>query len=320
MRQDVILHLVKNGSIHNPSFRKGVEALIVDERAKGHGALAAKLEKLLTAQPQSHTQLGGNLYAEIVPQRSLSDLILPGHVSELCRTIVLEQEKAAELLAHNLHPRNRILLIGPPGNGKTSLAEALASALDVPFLMVRYTGVVSSYLGETASKLQKLFDYAASKRCVLFLDEFETLGKERGDTREVGEIKRLVSTLLMQIDSLPSHVVLVAATNHPELLDRAAWRRFQVRVELPMPEEKEICDFLRKYEERNGISFGFRHDDLARDLKGRCFSEIEDFIVSAHRDYVLGQPEADIRKILELQFSLLPLCAANYTQAQQFVR
>jgi len=95
---------------------------------------------------------------------------------------------------------------------------------------VRYEAVVGSFLGETSSRLRRLFDFARTHPCVLFFDEFDTLGKERGDVHETGEIKRVVSSLLLQIDALPSYVVVVTATNHPELLDRAVWRRFQMRL------------------------------------------------------------------------------------------
>ena len=120
--------------------------------------------------------------------------------------------------------------MGPPGNGKTSLAEAIAEALAVPFFVVRYEAMIGSFLGETAARLKRVFDYARTTPCVLFFDEFDAVGKERGDVHETGEIKRVVTSLLMQVDDLPSYTVVVAATNHAELLDRAAWRRFQVRL------------------------------------------------------------------------------------------
>ena len=110
----------------------------------------------------------------------------------------------------------------------TSLAEAIAEKLMLPFLTVRYENIIGSYLGETASRLVKLFDYVKTQSCVLFFDEFETIGKERGDTNETGEIKRVVSSLLMQMDNLPSYVIVIAATNHDVLLDKATWRRFQI--------------------------------------------------------------------------------------------
>jgi SpoVK/Ycf46/Vps4 family AAA+-type ATPase len=139
------------------------------------------------------------------------------------------------LRAAGLEPRHRILLIGPPGNGKTSLAEGVAEALLVPLLIVRYEEVIGSFLGETASRLAAVFQVARSRRCVLFFDEFDTVAKERGDEHETGEIKRVVSSLLLQVDAVPSHAVVVVASNRPELLDRAVHRRFELRLELPLP-------------------------------------------------------------------------------------
>ena len=121
-----------------------------------------------------------------------------------CQDLINEQNRADLLQSYGIEPRNKLLLIGPPGNGKTSLAEAIAEALMVPLLTVRYESIIGSYLGETASRLSKLFEYVKTRECVLFFDEFETLGKERGDIHETGEIKLVVSSLLMQIDALPS--------------------------------------------------------------------------------------------------------------------
>ena len=151
--------------------------------------------------------------------------------------------------AHGIEPRNlRILFVGPPGTGKTTLAEAIAEAISVPLFVVRYEFYLNGdYLGETASRLKRIADYAKTTPCVLFFDEFDAIGKWRGDIHETGEIKRVVSTLLMQIDELPSYTLVAAATNHPELLDRAAWRRFQVRVQLKLPNHKELAEYLGSF-------------------------------------------------------------------------
>ena len=186
----------------------------------------------------------GNLFHEVMPQRKLSDLILPDEVQQICQSLIQEQHRTDLLRSYNLEPRNRVLLIGPPGNGKTSLAEAIAEALVVPLLVVRYESVVGTYLGETAVRLKKLFEYASTRKCVLFFDEFETLGKERGDLHETGEIKRVVSTLLLQIDRLPAHVVVVCSTNHSELLDRAAYGTIVIPADALPARKAPIFDWL----------------------------------------------------------------------------
>jgi SpoVK/Ycf46/Vps4 family AAA+-type ATPase len=191
-----------------------------------------------------------------------------------------------------------VLLIGPPGNGKTSLAEALAESLMVPLYVVRYEGVVGTYLGETAVRLRRLIDHACTRKCVLFFDEFETLGKERGDTHETGEIKRVVSSLLMQIDALPSHVVVIGATNHPELLDRAVWRRFQVRMDLPEPTRARLEEWFERFQRRLDIDLGYTSGTLAKKLYGLNFAEIEEFGTTVFRQYVLEQPDANMKNII----------------------
>lgn len=121
----------------------------------------------------------------------------------------------------------------------------------LPILTVKYEGSVGAYLGETASRLGKLFDYVRTRQCVLFFDEVEAIGKERGDTHETGEIKRVVGSLLLQIDALPSYVIAIAATNHESLLDKAAWRRFQIRMELPSPSRSNLEKWFEQFEKRN---------------------------------------------------------------------
>ena len=138
--------------------------------------------------------------------------------------------------------------------------------------------LVASLLGETSARLQRVFEYAQTRHCVLFFDEFDTLGKERGDTHETGEIKRVVSSLLLQIDALPSYVVVVVATNHPELLDRAVWRRFQLRLQLPKPTERQRVEWFEQFTSSGG-DFGFSASTLAAKFKSASFSELEDFVL-----------------------------------------
>ena len=191
-----------------------------------------------TAKFAGHGQRHREFLLELTPRRRIEDLILSDLARRACGELIEEQHRTALLRAHSLEPRHRVLLVGPPGNGKTSLAEAIAEALAVPFFVVRYEAMIGSFLGETATRLKRVFDYARTTPCVLFFDEFDAVGKERGDVHETGEIKRVVTSLLMQVDDLPSYTVVVAATNHAELLDRAAWRRFRVRLLLNPPTGK----------------------------------------------------------------------------------
>ena len=308
-RADLLTDLVKFGTAGDKArFRKVVESIIAEERAKKHTVLAVKLEDMLRSLPIENPVSNGTatldhristLVQEIIPERKFDDLILPKEVLEIVREFVEEHHRLDLLRSYNLEPRNRVLLIGPPGNGKTSLAEAIAELLIVPLLVVRYEGVVGTYLGETAVRLRRLLEHAATRKCVLFFDEFETLGKERGDTHETGEIKRVVSSLLMQIDSLPSHVVVIGATNHAELLDRAVWRRFQVRMVLPEPTRARLAEWFAKFERRINIPLGYAPETLAKKFQGVNFSEAEEFGVSVFRKYVLEQPDSDMKLIVD---------------------
>ena len=150
--------------------------------------------------------------------------------------------------------------------------------------------MIGSFLGETASRLRRVFDLARSMPCVLFFDEFDAIGKERGDIHETGEIKRVVSSLLLQIDALPSWTIVVAATNHSELLDRAVWRRFQLRLELPMPSERQINEFIAQFFSLRESSrdLGYSSLQLGRALRGSSFAETEEFCTSVLRRIVLS--------------------------------
>lgn len=307
-RADLILKLIKASKQGSDlQVRKAVEALAADERAKNHSILA---DRMLAQLQEDNSRLGqtallpshstaGPLVAEIVPTFCLEDLILPAVAKEAIYELVAEQHRADLLRSYSLEPRNRILLAGSPGNGKTTLAEALAYTLNVPLLAVRYEAVIGSYLGETAQRIAQVFQHARSRHCVLFFDEFDSLGKERGDLHETGEIKRVVSSLLLQIDALPSYVVVVTASNHPELLDRAVWRRFQIRLELPPPTQGQIEEWFSRFESRHGYSLGLSPRSLAQRLRGLSFSEIEDFGTDVLRKIVLDQPGANIGAIVE---------------------
>jgi len=307
-RADLLLNLVKAGARSDQAqFQKTVEALAADERAKNHGILADRLIAQLQQNGNGHGKalspplprsLAAPLVVEVAPRRRMEDLILPAEVEQAVRGLVEEQHRSDLLRSYNLEPRSRVLLAGPPGNGKTSLAEAIADALNIPFLVVRYEAVIGSYLGETAQRIGQVFEQARSRQCVLFFDEFDAVGKERGDLHETGEIKRVVSSLLLQIDALPSYVVVVTASNHPELLDRAVWRRFQIRLELPMPRQSQIEEWFKRFEKRTEHALGLSTHNLAQNLKDMSFAEIEDFGSDVLRRIALSEPGADTRKIV----------------------
>ena len=311
---DIIRYGLNNDSVN---FRKAAEAICAEERANQHGVLAKRIEDMLRISsknptrdnptPSTRNGNGDGIVFESIPEKKLNELLLPHNVVENYNQLIEEHMRADLLRSHGLEPRNRLLLIGPPGNGKTSLAEALAEALMLPLLTVRYESLVGAYLGETASRLGKLFDYAKTRQCVLFFDEFETIGKERGDLHETGEIKRVVSSLLLQIDALPSYVIVIAATNHETLLDKAAWRRFQLRMELPKPSRVDLEKWFEQFEQRylhNGFTFGYAPSTLAKKLLGRSYAEAEEFGLTVYRQYVLRLPDGKPKEITQKELFL----------------
>ncbi len=307
-RADLLVSLVKAGSQGDQQlFRTTVEAMAADERAKQHHQLASKLEENLRAPAArakpadvSRTFDGGHggLLYEVEPRRNLESLLLDDATRAACRELVEEQQRKDLLRSYGIEPRHRVLLSGPPGNGKTSVAAALAAELLSPLFVVRYEAVIGSFLGETSSRLKKLFDFVRTHQCVLFFDEFDTLGKERGDTHETGEIKRVVSSLLLQIDSLPSHVVVVTATNHAELLDRAVWRRFQLRLMLLAPTVSQKEAWFERFQKSLGEPLGISPKALAGKLKATSFSDLEEFCADVRRRQVLALPNSNVKRIV----------------------
>lgn len=306
-RSDLLLAIVRSGARGDElAFRRAAEALIAEEEGKRHGVLASQLaEALATRKPMSNvTSLARNeaaagLIHERVPERRLTELVLHAITRRGITELIEEHHRRDLLRSHGVEPRHRVMLVGPPGGGKTSLAEAISTELAVPLLTVRYEGLIGSYLGETAGRMETLFEAVRVRPCVLFFDEFDTVAKERGDIHETGEIKRVVSSLLLQVDRLPSHVVVVAATNHPELLDRAAWRRMQLRLELPNPTRAAKVEWLNSWTAKTGIDFGLAPRTIADRLPSVSFAELEEFALDVQRRSILTGPEPVPRDVTQ---------------------
>ena len=313
-RSDLLVSLVRAGASGNSKeLTTAVEAIIAEERAKQHNILADRLTRALRSNGAGG-QTGYTVpdpgarardyVLETPPRKRLEDLFLPELCERACRELIEEQHRAGVLRSRSLEPRHRVLLVGPPGNGKTSLAEAIAEALAVPFFVVRYDAIIGSFLGETASRLRRVFDYARTTPCVLFFDEFDAVGKERGDVNETGEIKRVVTSLLMQVDALPSYTVVVAASNHPELLDRAVWRRFQFRLELPAPTKAQLGRYFEVFAGTMDEPLGMVPNTLARSLGSISYAEAEEFCAGVRRRLALSLGEGSLKSIVAGQLKL----------------
>jgi len=313
-RSDLLISLVQAAaSGDRATVRSTTEALAADERAKNHHVLADRLNRALMTVvvsppslnvPSANAASGRDAIHEVTPQIELSSLQLTLPAKENARQLIEEHVRSGVLRAHGFEPRHRVLLSGPPGNGKTSFAEAIAESLALPMFVVRYDTLIGSYLGETNSRLRNLFDFVRMRPCVLFFDEFDAIGKERGDNHETGEIKRVVSFLLMQLDQLPSYVVIVAATNHAELLDRAVWRRFQIRLDFPHPSKQRLEQYLRSVIERWPIAPTLSIRRIAAGIGNVSYAEALDFCQTVRRRQILGLGDVDINDAIKIEIEL----------------
>ena len=205
--------------------------------------MSSRFKKLAPIQPVVRVPIPADLIRMSVASVLLDEVVLEPSVEKVVRSTLDEHQHRDVLEKFQLSPRHRLLLSGPPGCGKTLLAEAIAQELEVPFIALKYGGLVASYMGETGRNLDRVLSYASTAPCVLFFDEFDGIGQSRGGGNDVGEIRRVTNHLLIALEKLPSHVFLVAATNAVDLLDNALLRRFDVHIAMnaPTPDMKSRC-------------------------------------------------------------------------------
>lgn len=210
----------------------------------------------------------------------------------------VEDADNIKLLADNgISARLGILLYGPPGTGKSLLAGHIAARLGRPFYVVRLDSVISSRLGETSKNIRGMFDFIPTKQAVLFLDEMDAIAKLRDDRHELGELKRVVNTVLQGLDSLADEVIVIGATNHPHLLDPAIWRRFPYKAELLFPDAQVRTAMWKHFLYQDGDD-GDASAVLARLTDAMTGADIENFAHAARRRAVIGRQELSLPHIL----------------------
>jgi SpoVK/Ycf46/Vps4 family AAA+-type ATPase len=200
-------------------------------------------------------------------------MVLDDSLSSQLERIIREQRQAAQILAHGLNPRRKLLLMGPPGTGKTMTASVLAGELGLPLFQVRLDGLITKFMGETASKLRQVFEATDRTRGVYFFDEFDAIGSQRGLANDVGEIRRILNSFLQMIEQDESHSLIVAATNHPEILDHALFRRFDDVLHYELPNEAHIASVLKSRLGRT-TSKGVSWKRLASEAVGLSYAEV----------------------------------------------
>jgi SpoVK/Ycf46/Vps4 family AAA+-type ATPase len=283
-----------------PDFRAAALRIIDEAASQGKKPFAEALRKILDANvpqgyqvssPPSLTSLGGQidptseLVDEINVSRGLQDIVLGADARLLIDGIIEERHRSEELRRHRLPLSTRLLFSGPPGCGKTLCAEVVARELSLPLYCARIDVIISSFLGETASNLRRMFEFAARKPCILFLDEFDALARTRSDTAEHNELRRVVNSLLLMIERFRGPGLVIAATNLPQFLDDALWRRFDEIISFDPPTEREIAMMLA----RQFANFP-AHFDLVTTigkLVGMSYADVERICVDAIKKAVL---------------------------------
>lgn len=319
-------------------FNKALLALAKDEENKGNIGLATQLLNAYNggvstvisrgdpAPKKSNSMLAQGfqptaaprdkdsmleLYEIIRPEISLNDVVLPDKQKEVLLQIIQEQGGAEDLMKHNIMPANRLLLCGPPGCGKTITAQAIAHELKLPMAYVRLDGLVSSYLGQTSTNLRKVFDAVKNQRIVLFLDEFDAIAKKRDDSNELGELKRVVTTLLQNFDNMPANVFLIAATNHQHLLDPAIWRRFNLAIILELPNEAQRDKLIMKWLNEMKIDAKLDVKQISKLTEGLNSAQIKELVTATAKKYYTNQQKLDNDDIISILLQQLTLFSEN---------
>lgn len=275
------------------------------EAKVGHGKLAEELRDMIDAAKArtSPVNLAGKLVplarprGELAalltvshPKNRLADMVLDTEMAEQLGRIMKEQKHHSRIREHGLSPRRKLLLVGPPGTGKTMTASVLAGELGIPLFSVRLDALITKFMGETAAKLRQIFDAINDVRGVYFFDEFDAIGSQRGLANDVGEIRRVLNSFLQMIEADQSHSLIVAATNHAEILDYALFRRFDDVIEYRLPSAPQAMKLIQS-RLANFAPKPFSLKAIAAKADGLSYAEIKRAVDDSIKEAVMHDQE-----------------------------
>ena len=234
----------------------------------------------------------------IFPSANHIDVILSNSNYKKLKSFILSYQNADKLNSLGLGVSNTLLLYGPPGCGKTKCAYLIAKELNLPLVLARLDSLISSYLGTTAKNIRTLFEFAQKMPCVLFLDEFDAIAKARDDSNELGELKRVVNSLLQNVDSMSKDSLLLAATNHQQLLDSAVWRRFEYKLEIELPDTNAIIRMIDLFLGSASLDEKDKQE-LASAMFGLSGANIEEIVKRSLRDAVINDYNFSKRNVFD---------------------
>lgn len=289
--------------------------IAASEARKGHTTFAQELKNLIerAKKGRSNSFLDGaktisiskpkrelnELIEVFQPKIKLNDMVLDKQVRESLDRVVEEQRKVELLRQHNLTPKRKLLLTGIPGCGKTMTAQALAGELGLTVFIIRLDGLMSKFMGESIAKLRMIFDAMEDHRGVYLFDEFDSIGAQRDQGQDVGEIKRVLNSFLINIEKDQSNSIVIAATNLPESLDKALFRRFDDIIRYPLPEIGEIKKVLKKNLSGFSLSTRTSLDKIAKEAIGFSYSDIVRACEEAIKEMIImGESKVPVSSLL----------------------
>ena len=294
-------------------FRAVAEQIIDEEEKKNNRVLAKSLRRTLEAGPSKPSSpkalapllpfpdAASDFVERLEPRHNKNDIVLSATNVRVLFGLVKEFRRGDDVRRHGLAVRSKLLFCGPPGCGKTLCAEIFAAELGLPLFVVKLDRLISSYLGETAGNVRKIFEFARKQPCVLFFDEFDALARAREDSGEHNELRRVVNSLLLFIDQIRPKGFLIAATNLDQALDPAIWRRFDEVIWFEKPDRRMIDRFLRMRFKNVAVAFDpARRSDA---LEGYSYAEIERICLQAIKAMIIDRrkqvEERDFNRALE---------------------